>query len=135
MARILFGIIAVVASVMLADSLTCNKCSVGLLGYCLNQADVACTENSTEVCFTGKATFPSISGFNGFNSQGCMMPTGCNATTNSTLMGITYQTQIECCSTDKCNPVTLSGAPTTKLSLTAALGAAVLASFWGTMMY
>merc|ERR1712142_1208169 len=105
MSRILYGIIAVVASVMLADSLTCNSCSVGLLGYCVNSAEVACT-NSTEVCFTTSATFPSISGFKGFSSQGCMTTTGCNATTNAT-----------------------------KLSLTAALGAAVLASVWGTMMY
>jgi len=135
MARILIGIIAVVASVMLADSLSCNKCSVGLLGFCLNSATVSCTENSTEVCFTGAATFPSITSFSGFTNQGCMTTTGCNATTNATLLGIAYETKIECCSTDKCNPVTLSGAPTTKLSLTAALGAAILASVWGTMIY
>ncbi|XP_078146593.1 uncharacterized protein LOC144542896 [Centroberyx gerrardi] len=134
MGRIVFGIIAAVASFMLVESLTCNKCSVGLFGYCLNSADVTCSTN-TSVCFTGRATFPSLSEFQGFNTQGCREPSGCNATTNSTLLGATVQTTVECCSTDRCNPVQLSGAPSTKLSLTAALAAAALASVWGSMLY
>ncbi|KAG7225452.1 hypothetical protein INR49_027446 [Caranx melampygus] len=134
MGKVLFGIIAVVASFILADSLTCNKCSFGLIGFCLNSAEQECSTNSS-VCFTGRASFPSLSDFVGFNSQGCLDDsTGCNMTTNATLLGVSFQTTTECCSTDKCNPVTLSGAPSTKMTLTAAIGAAVLASVWGSIL-
>uniref|UniRef100_A0AAQ5YXY8 UPAR/Ly6 domain-containing protein n=1 Tax=Amphiprion ocellaris TaxID=80972 RepID=A0AAQ5YXY8_AMPOC len=134
MGRILFGIIAAVASFMLVDSLTCNTCSFGLIGICLNSGEETCSTNSS-VCFTGKATFSSLQSFSGFNSQGCLADAStCNATTNATLLGVTYQTQIECCSTDKCNPLTLSGAPSAKMSLTAAVSVAVLASMFGNMM-
>uniref|UniRef100_A0A667X9W4 UPAR/Ly6 domain-containing protein n=1 Tax=Myripristis murdjan TaxID=586833 RepID=A0A667X9W4_9TELE len=115
-------------------SLTCNKCTVGLFGFCVDSSETSCTTN-TSVCYTGKASFPSISGFSGFSQQGCREPSGCNATTNGTILGATYQVEIQCCNSDKCNPVTLSGAPSTKLSLTAAIGAAVLASVWGSMLY
>lgn len=57
-----------------------------------------------------------------------MEPAGCNSTANGTVLGVTYETKIDCCSTDKCNPVQLSGAPSTKMTLTAAIGAAFLAS-------
>ncbi|TMS18707.1 alpha-elapitoxin-As2a [Larimichthys crocea] len=133
MGRILFGVLAAVASIMLVDSLTCNQCQYGLLGFCLSSSELTCSTN-TSVCFTGKATFPSVSSSVGFNTQGCREPMGCNATMNATLIGVTYQTRIECCSTDKCNPVQLSGAPSTKMTLTAALGAAILASVWGSML-
>lgn len=69
----------------------------------------------------------------GFNTQGCREPSGCNATTNGTLLGVTYELKIDCCSTDKCNPVQLSGAPSARMTLTAALGAAVLASVLGSI--
>lgn len=77
--------------------------------------------------------FPSVSTSVGFNTQGCREPAGCNATSNGTLLGVTYQLQIDCCSTDKCNPVQLSGAPSARMTLTAALGAAVLASVFGSI--
>ncbi|KAM4630917.1 uncharacterized protein ACJ7VT_000511 [Polymixia lowei] len=134
MGRIVYGIIAAIASFMLAESLTCNKCTVGLVGFCLNSAEETCATN-TSVCFTGRASFPGIASFVGFNTQGCREPAGCDATTNGTLLGAAYTTTIECCSTDNCNPVQLNGAPTAKLSLTAAIGAAVLASVWGSMLY
>ncbi|XP_037649819.1 alpha-elapitoxin-Oh2b-like [Sebastes umbrosus] len=132
MARIVIAIIAVVASFMLAESLTCNKCSYGLLGYCLSSSEESCTTN-TSVCFTGKATFPAISSA-GFNTQGCREPAGCNATTNGTLVGLAFETKIDCCSTDNCNPVVISGAPSTKMTFTAAIGVAVLASMWGSIL-
>lgn len=40
------------------DSLTCNKCSFGLVGLCLSTSEETCSTN-TSVCFTGKASrFP-----------------------------------------------------------------------------
>ncbi|TKS88386.1 hypothetical protein D9C73_023184 [Collichthys lucidus] len=104
------------------DSLTCNECKYGLLGYCLSNNEQECSTN-TSLCFTGKTTFPSVSSSVGFNTQGCREPSGCNTTMNGTLslIGVSYQTTIECCSVDKCNPVQLSGAPSTKMTLTAAL--------------
>ncbi|GAA6235553.1 uncharacterized protein LOC108890302 [Lates japonicus] len=134
MGRIVFGVIAVLASLMLVDSLTCNKCTFGLIGFCLNSAEETCTSNSS-VCFTGKATFPKLTSFSGFNTQGCKdNSTGCNMTASAVLLGVTYETRLECCSADKCNPVTLSGAPSTRMTLTATIGAAVLASVWGSML-
>ncbi|KAM9339917.1 uncharacterized protein ABDE67_015642 [Symphorus nematophorus] len=133
MGKIVFGIIAAVASLMLVDSLTCNQCSYGLAGFCLSNSEVSCSTN-TSVCFTGKASFPSVSTSVGFNTQGCREPDGCNMTTNATLIGVTYTTQIDCCSTDKCNPVQVSGAPSTKMTLAAAIGAAALASMWSSML-
>eukprot|EP00064_Thunnus_orientalis_P020580 superscaffoldBa00005732_g20719 len=133
MSRILIVIVAAIASFMLVDSLSCNKCSFGLVGICISTSEETCSTN-TSVCFTGKATFPSLSSFSGFNTQGCREPSGCNMTSNSTLLGVTYETKIDCCSTDKCNPVQVSGAPSTKMTLTVAAGVAVLASMWGSML-
>ncbi|KAL0962503.1 hypothetical protein UPYG_G00340880 [Umbra pygmaea] len=133
MIKIVFGISAVVASFVLADSLTCNQCSLGLVGFCLNPGSLVCMGNSSS-CFTGKATFPSISAFPGFNSQGCMANALCGNTTTSTILGATYTTTTTCCSTNLCNPVVMSGAPSAKLTITTALGAALMASLWGSML-
>ncbi|XP_045913697.1 sperm acrosome membrane-associated protein 4-like [Micropterus dolomieu] len=132
MAKILFGVIAVLASLMLVESLTCNKCSNGILGYCLSASQVTCTSN-TSLCFTGKATFTGLTSV-GFNTQGCLESIGCNTNTTSSLLGVSYTTQTTCCSTDQCNPVQASGAPSTKMTLTAAIGVAVLASMWGSIL-
>lgn len=134
MGRTVMGILAVVASFMLADSLICNKCNVGLLGVCLNSAEETCSTN-TSLCFTARATFPDITDFVGFNTQGCREGDGCVSTSNGTLLGVLYEVKSECCDTDKCNPVQLSGAPSARLSLTAALGAAVVASVWGSVWF
>lgn len=131
MGKIFFGIIAVVASIVLAESLTCNKCNYGLAGYCLSNTEENCTTN-TSVCASTKLSFPSLTNV-GFYMLGCSEPAGCNATTNSTLL-LTYEKKVDCCSTDKCNTVLLSGAPSTKMTLTAALGVAVLASVWSSIM-
>ncbi|XP_029298688.1 sperm acrosome membrane-associated protein 4-like [Cottoperca gobio] len=132
MARLVLGIIAVVASFMLADSLICNKCSYGLVGFCLSNSEINCTTNTSR-CFTGKVSFTSLSSI-GFNTQGCIESTGCTDTTNSTLIGLSYQSTITCCSTDKCNPTTVSGAPSNKMTFTAAIGVAVLASMLGSIL-
>lgn len=133
MGKIILGVIVAVASVVLVDSLICNSCSVSLAGFCLNSENVTCSTN-TSVCFTGNARFPSLSFFNGFSNQGCREPVGCNTTTNSTVLLVPVVTQIECCSSDRCNPVNLNGAPSTKMTLTAAISAAVLVSVWSSVL-
>ncbi|CAF93927.1 unnamed protein product [Tetraodon nigroviridis] len=130
MGKILYGVILVVALSVVVNSLKCNQCSYGLLGFCLSSSELVCSTN-TSVCYTGKATFTGLSSV-GFNSQGCREPSGCNATMNSTLVGVDYQTRIDCCSTDKCNPV--SSAPAPKMTFAAIIGAAILASAWGSLM-
>uniref|UniRef100_A0A8C7H5W6 UPAR/Ly6 domain-containing protein n=1 Tax=Oncorhynchus kisutch TaxID=8019 RepID=A0A8C7H5W6_ONCKI len=125
-----FRLWAVVSFVkFLMESLTCNKCDVGLVGVCLNAADQVCTTNTSR-CFTGKAS----NTFLGFNTQGCLEGAMCN-TTDATLMGATYTTVRTCCDTNKCNPVTISGATSAKLSVTTALSATLVASVWGSMLY
>ncbi|KAM6899217.1 uncharacterized protein FYW49_017317 [Xenentodon cancila] len=126
MAKIILAIAAVVASFILAESLTCNKCTFSLLGVCLNSNNETCSLN-TSVCFTGRATFTSLPAFTGFSTQGCKdNTTGCNATVSGTLLGATFETKTDCCSSDKCNPITISGAPSTKMTLTSAIAASVL---------
>ncbi|CAB1436523.1 unnamed protein product [Pleuronectes platessa] len=135
MARIVLGLVAVIACFMLVDSLTCKKCSLSVFGFCLNSDTVTCDTNVTN-CFTGKATFPSVPSFSGFNSQGCLAlaeNAGCNKTTNDTLLGFEYKVQLDCCTSDECNPVNTSDAPVTKLTFTAAIAAALLASVCGSM--
>ncbi|MEQ2291760.1 hypothetical protein AMECASPLE_016266 [Ameca splendens] len=113
------------------ESLICNKCSFAMIGTCMNLDKERCLTNSS-VCYSGKSAFPLLPDSMGLRSLGCRENnTDCDATTNGTLMGFSYETHITCCSTDNCNPITLNGAPTTKMTLTAATGGAILASVWG----
>ncbi|CAI5691119.1 uncharacterized protein LOC109196686 [Oreochromis niloticus] len=133
MAKIMLAVIAAVASFMLVDSLTCNKCAFALLGTCKSGTTENCT-TSTSTCYTGTLAFPSLTNFQGFTSQGCQDNTlPCNTTTNSTLLGVvSYNATVTCCSTDKCNLA--ASAPSAKITLSAAIAAAVLASAWGSML-
>ncbi|CAL8292579.1 unnamed protein product [Merluccius merluccius] len=133
MAKVLCVILAALASFMLVESLDCNQCNVGVLGVCLNSEVVTCTNNSNSQCFTGRASFPNIASSIGINLQGCRE--NCtDSTTNTTVLGATLSTVVQCCNTEKCNPVTISGATTTTtLSLAAVLASALLASAWSTL--
>ncbi|XP_057684611.1 uncharacterized protein LOC130910956 [Corythoichthys intestinalis] len=133
MGRILVGIISAVACLVLVESLTCNQCSFGLVGLCLSSSTVECATNTSQ-CFTGKATFPSVSTSVGFNTQGCIEESACNKTTNSSLIGVPFETEVTCCSTDQCNPVQLSGASATKTTLATAVGVALTALAWGSLL-
>ncbi|XP_012725886.2 uncharacterized protein LOC110366379 isoform X1 [Fundulus heteroclitus] len=133
MGKLFLCFVVAVASLALVESLTCNKCSVSVFGFCLNGDNVTCGTN--EVCYTGKATFPSISSFGGFSNQGCRANDGfCNNVSNGTLLGVRYIVDLNCCSTDRCNSVTLNGAPSTKMTFTAAITGAVLASVLGSKL-
>nr|XP_020453293.1 sperm acrosome membrane-associated protein 4-like [Monopterus albus] len=130
MGKILLGIIALVASVMLVDSLTCNQCAIAAFGYCPFSSSVTCAANTS--CYTASIKFTKISV--GITNQGCTDSTiNCNTTTNSTLAGLSYTTTTTCCSTDNCNPAT-AGAPSAKMTLTSAIGVAALAFMWGSMV-
>ncbi|XP_077599675.1 uncharacterized protein LOC144214844 [Stigmatopora nigra] len=133
MGRILVGIISAIACFVLAESLTCNECSFGLLGLCLSSSSLDCATNTSQ-CFTGQATFNGISSSVGFNTQGCIEEAACNMTTNSTLLGVAFQTEVTCCSTDRCNPVQMNGASATKMTFATVLGAAITAFAWGSML-
>uniref|UniRef100_A0A8C6V538 UPAR/Ly6 domain-containing protein n=1 Tax=Neogobius melanostomus TaxID=47308 RepID=A0A8C6V538_9GOBI len=142
MAKILFGIVAVIACFYLADSLRCNRCTVSLFGVCLNPIDMTCSTN-TSVCYTSRATFSNVSSFSGFSRQGCTESSVCPANTtitNSSTIGpsffpLSYAIISQCCSTDKCNPVSITAAaPANAMSLSVALSAAALAAFWGSHM-
>ncbi|XP_062385426.1 lymphocyte antigen 6D-like [Sardina pilchardus] len=130
MKTLLFGLVGLVASIYLAESLTCNKCSIGLVGFCIISSEETCSGNDTS-CFTGSATFPSITGFSGFSTQGCLEDSKCNSTTNGTILGATYQVSSTCCGSDKCNLLVKSAAPSTYVSTTMAMAAALTASVWG----
>ncbi|KAK5615349.1 hypothetical protein CRENBAI_002555 [Crenichthys baileyi] len=135
MGKFLFAVVAAVASLVLAESLICNKCRFSLFGTCLGRDNDTCTTNDS-VCSTERTTFSSLPEFVGFNSQGCQVnDTGCNATTTSTLLGVAYEAKLTCCNhTDRCNPIVLNGAPSTKMTFTAAIGAGLLASMWGSLL-
>ncbi|KAB5565327.1 hypothetical protein PHYPO_G00240030 [Pangasianodon hypophthalmus] len=131
---VLLGIIAVFGLFALAESLTCNKCSVSLIGICLNPSSMTCTTN-TSVCTTARASFSGIAGFLGFNYQGCVESYLCNTTISNSILGANYSISQSCCSTDNCNPVQLNGASYVQLSLTAVLSSALLACVWGQSVY
>ncbi|XP_016896489.1 long neurotoxin 469-like [Cynoglossus semilaevis] len=136
MAKILLGIVAVIACFMLVESLKCNKCSLGLIGFCILGSEETCSGNQT-VCYTAEAKFDKVP-IKGFVTQGCKVnSTACGTSQSSSialLPIVTYTTTVTCCSTDKCNPVDTSDATTVKMTFTAAMGAAVLASAWGSML-
>ncbi|MEQ2309276.1 hypothetical protein AMECASPLE_036911, partial [Ameca splendens] len=117
------------------ESLICNRCRFGLFGTCLGRDNETCTTN-TSVCATERTNFISIPDFVGFNSQGCRATSeGCNVTLNDALLGVAYETKLTCCNhTDRCNPIVLNGAPSTKMTFTAAIGAGLLASVWGSLL-
>ncbi|KAK9526649.1 hypothetical protein VZT92_015334 [Zoarces viviparus] len=130
MARIVIAIIAIVASFMMAEALVCKECSYGIGTVCLSSSDVTCPTavNKTYNCFFGRLSFSKFSSL-GLKSQGCRMSTECTNTTG-TLLGLTYTSSISCCATDRC----ANAAPSTKMTLTAVIGVAALASMWSTIM-
>lgn len=79
--------------------------------------------------------FPSVSGFSGFNTQGCLDTSMCNVTSSGSILGASYEVSRTCCDTDKCNPIVVSGAPSTYISTTMALAAGLTASVWGSAIF
>uniref|UniRef100_A0A8C5GDL9 UPAR/Ly6 domain-containing protein n=1 Tax=Gouania willdenowi TaxID=441366 RepID=A0A8C5GDL9_GOUWI len=127
MAKLLFGLVACVAAFAVVESLTCQRCSLSVWGICLNNGTETCAANNT--CYKGGISI--VGSFSGFQKLGCRETTGCNTTTNNTLLGVTFTTNITCCSTDNCNNI--NAAPSTKMTFSAVIGAAVLASVLGSI--
>ncbi|XP_004073815.1 uncharacterized protein LOC101156336 [Oryzias latipes] len=127
MGKLLLVVAVAIVSFIVAESLVCNKCSFGLLGYCMNAANETCTGNNN-TCYTSVSTFPSLSSFKGFNQQGCTSNyTFCGTVYASTFLGVDFNSYYSCCNaTDRCNPV-VSAAPSSKMALSAAIGASILA--------
>ncbi|XP_012725879.2 uncharacterized protein LOC105931663 [Fundulus heteroclitus] len=131
MAKVLFTVVALVASLVFAESLVCNKCTFGLVGICLNMQNETCASGVTN-CYTDTLTFNAISDFRGLSMQGCAANTTlCNSTFENTLVSVRYKYNETCCTQDRCNKIVLDGAPSTKMTFTAAVSAAILASVWG----
>ncbi|KAL7868438.1 hypothetical protein SRHO_G00098220 [Serrasalmus rhombeus] len=105
--------------------LNCYSCSVGIFGRCFVSSSQTCS-NTQNSCFTGQAAF-NLTGALNFYTSGCINSTNC-VTTTGTVLGVGYTVTQTCCSTDLCN-----GASSVRLPLTAAVGAALLATTWSFM--
>ncbi|XP_063041678.1 sperm acrosome membrane-associated protein 4-like [Engraulis encrasicolus] len=128
MAKVLWAaFVAMAAFFVLADSLKCNQCSVGILGICLSTSEQTCT-GTEDRCYSGKAEF-NITGALNFETRGCMVNTSCVSTTG-TVLGAGYTVTRTCCSTDLCN-----GATAPQLSTTTTLAAALLVLAWAKGMF
>ncbi|XP_076611375.1 uncharacterized protein LOC143335683 [Chaetodon auriga] len=138
MGKILLGITVALASLMLVEPLKCNKCDYGVASYCLKNSEATC--EAEQVCVSQKATFPAISDNLGFFTLGCRNKEvenepNCEQTLETTaVLGIKVKRFVTCCDTDKCNEVQLSGAPSTKMTLTGTIAAAILASMCGSLL-
>ncbi|XP_032437582.1 lymphocyte antigen 6 complex locus protein G6d-like isoform X1 [Xiphophorus hellerii] len=117
-------LIAFSALIATAQLLTCQKCSVSLLGGCaIGKEEVTCATG--ESCTFSEASF-TAKGSPTLYSRGCVANTSCGTTITNTIIGIEYSSKYACCTTDLCN-----GASAVQLSLTAGLCAAILSSLWG----
>ncbi|KAK2830560.1 hypothetical protein Q5P01_018491 [Channa striata] len=133
MGKILFGIVVAVASFILVDSLTCNLCNFGVVGFCLVPQQQTCNSTNS-VCYTAKATFPALPSFVGFSAQGCLdNTTSCNTTITSSFLTVNFTTQTTCCSSNNCNQLN-SAVTASTMTVTATVGVAVLASVWGSLL-
>ncbi|XP_036395142.1 protein Bouncer-like [Megalops cyprinoides] len=128
MNKLVCGILAVALYFVVAESLTCNNCKVGILGKCLISTTTTCSAAQPN-CYTGKAAFPNITDFLGFYTKGCLDTASCNQTMNGSILGASYTVTRSCCSTDNCTPANSAG--TVHLSLTT--GAILLASVWNSL--
>ncbi|XP_036431393.1 lymphocyte antigen-6, epidermis [Colossoma macropomum] len=125
MNKVLVAVLAVALLFVAAEGLNCYSCSVGILGKCFISSSQTCgsTQNS---CFKGQAAF-NLTGALNFYTSGCINSTNC-VTSTGTILGVGYTVTQTCCSTDLCN-----GASSVRLPLTAAVGAALLATTWSFM--
>ncbi|KAF7664077.1 hypothetical protein LDENG_00190680 [Lucifuga dentata] len=106
-----------------AHSLTCRQCPIGVFGMCFFGSDIFC-DNTTSSCYTGEAQF-NATGSLTLHIRGCLDSDLCGKTLTGTLLSAAYISSFQCCRTDLCN-----GAGSVQLSLTVALSAAILSSFW-----
>uniref|UniRef100_UPI0037E8FC53 sperm acrosome membrane-associated protein 4-like n=1 Tax=Semicossyphus pulcher TaxID=241346 RepID=UPI0037E8FC53 len=118
------AVIVLSAFIAAAQCLQCRQCPVGIFGTCLFGRDVTCN-NATESCHTSEAQF-NATGSITLHIRGCLDNDLCGKTLTGSLLGAAFTTSFKCCTTDLCN-----GATSVQLSLTVALGAAILSFVWG----
>ncbi|XP_014905482.1 uncharacterized protein LOC106958212 isoform X1 [Poecilia latipinna] len=134
MGKLLFAAVVAIASFALVESLTCNQCSISLLGFCLSSSQPTCAANET--CYTEKFYFPALTSFKGVIRQGCRAnDTICGISNSSTILSVQIKTDVACCDTDKCNTVDLTGAaPDLKMTFLVTMVGAAMASMWGSFL-
>ncbi|XP_022602628.1 lymphocyte antigen 6 complex locus protein G6d-like [Seriola dumerili] len=108
------------AMVVTGESLTCNTCRVGIAGKCLFSSTETCSDSQSS-CYWGNLAF-NVSSLISLQTRGCLASSLCNQTEMGSLLTAGYTVNRTCCSTDCCN-----GAASIQFSLTAAVGAALLA--------
>ncbi|KAK2830562.1 hypothetical protein Q5P01_018493 [Channa striata] len=74
-------------------------------GMCPFPVLETCTSHTSQ-CYTAFSTFPALSNFHGFNTQGCLNDTrSCNTTIGTSFLNAYYNTTTTCCTTSYCNPI------------------------------
>uniref|UniRef100_G3NEN0 Uncharacterized protein n=1 Tax=Gasterosteus aculeatus TaxID=69293 RepID=G3NEN0_GASAC len=119
MTNIWKAVIILGAFIATAQCLTCRQCPIGILGTCLFGSDVQCI-NGTQSCFRGEAQFNATGAFR-LQLRGCLDTDLCGTTLTGSILSAGYTTSFQCCTTNLCN-----GVGSVQLSLTVALGAAML---------
>eukprot|EP00064_Thunnus_orientalis_P020581 superscaffoldBa00005732_g20720 len=118
MNKILWSCAALLTLFVAVESLTCNTCSLGILGTCLREVPVNCTETEDR-CYTAVAKFSAD--LLDIHERGCTNSTNCKNETGS-ILNVNYTITKTCCSTSLCNRVA-----SIQMPLTAALAAALVA--------
>uniref|UniRef100_A0A8C7RXZ2 UPAR/Ly6 domain-containing protein n=1 Tax=Oncorhynchus mykiss TaxID=8022 RepID=A0A8C7RXZ2_ONCMY len=106
---------------LLAQSLTCKQCSVGLFGTCFFPKNMPSPGFTRSVCVMERACFPNILTL---HTRGCLDSDLCGKTITATIFSAGVTSSSSCCQTDLCN-----GASSVQVSVTVALSAALMA--WG----
>ncbi|XP_038132973.1 ly-6/neurotoxin-like protein 1 [Cyprinodon tularosa] len=130
MGKLLFFVVAVVASLAFGESLTCNTCSFDILDVCLSMGTETCAANVTN-CQSTSVDFTLFSNF--FIKYSCLARNAqCDRYFVGYFLGFEYTIKSACCTEDLCNTFEiLNSAPTTKMTFTTAIVGAILASLWG----
>ncbi|XP_029591604.1 protein Bouncer isoform X2 [Salmo trutta] len=124
MNKFMWGCVALVGLFVVAESLKCNTCTVGMASLCFIGSTAECSTSEPN-CFTAVAEFNATKLLN-LKRKGCMATALCNTTSTGSILTADYTVTQTCCSTDQCN-----GAVAIQLPLTVALGAALVA-IWST---
>ncbi|CAB1351318.1 unnamed protein product [Coregonus sp. 'balchen'] len=125
MNKFMWGCMALVGLFVVAESLNCNTCSVGVGSFCLIGSSKTCSTSEPN-CYTGLAVF-NVSSILGIKIKGCLATASCNTTSTGSILTAGYTVSQTCCSTDLCN-----GAGAIQLPLIVAIGAALVA-IWSTV--
>ncbi|KAK5854970.1 hypothetical protein PBY51_005116 [Eleginops maclovinus] len=125
MNRLLWSCAALFTLFVTVEALSCNTCAVDILGSCLINGVVNCT-NTQDRCYTAVARFSAD--LLDIHERGCIEQSKCINSTGS-ILNVNYKITKTCCSgSNLCNAAVVP-----QRSLTAVLAAAlvVVLSQWG----